>query len=354
MTNHGKLQRSVRVGLTVSLALACIASCSNGSPSRTGTTGVAGETGSTAGTNGAAGTAAGNAGVTGAAGVTGPAGSSGSGTAGTASGLAGNSGTAGAGGSTSNPDAAAGGSTGTPDASADISPPFDAAGRTLPTCAAPMPNPNMASGRASECDYLLQAIDFEDKYSYATTPDQVKLTDYGTALGLSQINNCGPYCYGKNLTVGIDIVGGGDVKATQGEILVEFPATGPGLPIANANGRLTLAWIMLEGPTAPPFKISAQLIYETSNGIIASTETKQMAYNNWLDFTHAEFKYNVAANTFSGPAVNVTAIGFRITSPANLPKGMEWHGVAYIDHLEIRDGSANNPTDAGQYPFGLQ
>jgi hypothetical protein len=348
--------RGMRAGLTLALTLATV-SCTN-APSRPGS----GEAGAGAGTNGAAGATTGQpgtAGGNGAAGDTGPAGTGGPGAAG-ATGLAGAgaAGTTGGGAGTTTADAAVdtAGSGAAGAGATDggiISPPFDAAGRTQPTCVTPKPNPNPAS-RSSECDYLLQSIDFESKYSYATTPADIKLTSFGTALGLSAINNCGPYCYGDALTVGVDIVGGGDVKATQGEIIVEFPATGPGLPIANAVGRASLGWMMLDGPTAPPFAITGQMIYETSNGIV-SAKGQTLAYNNWLDYTHAEFKYfNVGATTFSAPPVNVTGIGFRITSPANLPKGMEWHGVAYIDHLQIRDGAAgDNPNVAGGYPFGL-
>ena len=42
-----------------------------------------------------------------------------------------------------------------------------------------------------------------------------------------------------------------------------------------------------------------------------------------------------------------------MSGPANLPAGQEWHGVAYINHLQIRTGGADNPTDAGAYPYGL-
>ena len=50
-------------------------------------------------------------------------------------------------------------------------------------------------------------------------------------------------------------------------------------------------------------------------------------------------------------STNVTGIGFRITAKATA--GQEWHGVAYIDHAQIRGGGADNPTDAGPYPYGL-
>ena len=74
------------------------------------------------------------------------------------------------------------------------------------------------------------------------------------------------YCYGKNLTVGIDIVGGGSAAQLQGEIIVEFPTSGTGLPITAADAtRNGLAWITFDGPAAPPFEIDTQLVLETSS-----------------------------------------------------------------------------------------
>jgi hypothetical protein len=307
-----------------------------------------------------------SAGSSGSAGAT--SGSAGSGTAGagTAGASGGNQGAAGAtsasagaaGGSTGSAgaDASAGGLAGATvtDASTDsTSLPFDAAGRTPPTCKTPKPNPNSAANRAGECDYLLQSLDFDDMYSYPSPAGSITVTNYGEALGAFEINNCGPYCYSKALTVGIDIVGGGTTAQTQGEIIVHFPTTGAALPIATAIGRSSLGWIQLDGPTMPPFKITGQMVLETSGGIVTGKEVKQLAYNNWLAYTQAEFKYfPVQSDTFSGPPVNVTGIGFRISGPANLPKGMEWHGVAYIDHLQIRAGTPDNPQ--GTYPFGMQ
>ncbi len=212
----------------------------------------------------------------------------------------------------------------------------------------PMPSPN--ASRPSECDYLQQSLDFEDNFGFASP--SIKLTNFGTALGAFEIDECGPYCYKKNLTVNVDIVGGGAQAGQQGEVIVEFPAAGADLPITTAIGRGMYAWILLDGPTAPPFKINGQVILETPTGISVGTATKTLAYQNWLLWQQAEFKGTVAATTFTGSTDNVTGIGFRITSaPA---AGQEWHGVAYIDHLQLRvGGGADNPTDAGAYPYGL-
>jgi hypothetical protein len=238
--------------------------------------------------------------------------------------------------------------------------------RTPPTCAQPTPSPNGA--RESECDYLLQSLDFEDQYSYPSTPADIKTTSYGSAFGLTAINDCSPYCYGKNLTVGIDIVGGGAAAQMQGEVIVEFPKTGPGLPITVADmNRNSLAWITFAGAAKPPFEIDTQLVVETATAVIPSVESKaffkpggnlapfgpfnvtnNFSYNNGCEFKYFPF---TSANGFPSALANVTGIGFRITAKASA--GQEWHGVAYIDHLQIRGGGGNQPTGAGAYPFGL-
>jgi hypothetical protein len=236
---------------------------------------------------------------------------------------------------------------------------------TPPTCKVETPSPNGA--RANECDFLLQSIDFDDKYNYSTTPQQITVTTYGTAIGQTAINKCSPYCYGKNLTVGIDIVGGNDASL-KGEVIVEFPATGPNLPITAADStRNSLAWITFDGDAKPPFEIDTQLVIETTTGVVASVESKPFfkpggnknpfgpfsIVNDYSYGNGSEFKYfNVTtASGFPTAPQNVTGIGFRITAKAT--PGQEWHGVAYIDHLQIRGPGNNNPTDAGAYPFGL-
>ena len=163
-----------------------------------------------------------------------------------------------------------------------------------------------------------------------------------------------PYCYAKELTIGVDIVGGGDPTGLQGEVIVHFPATGPELPIATAIGRDSLAWIQLSGDTAPPFKIMAQLVVESSTaGIIPAKTMVQVGYNAWLNYQNAEVKYFgiSAGNPFATDPVNIVGMGFRIFAPANLPKGMEWHGLLIIDHMEIRKGGEDMPP--GTYPYGL-
>lgn len=303
-----------------------------GSSSIAGTTSIAGGS-----------AVAGSGGAAAASGASGSGGASGAGTAGSASGGA----SAGAGGATS-----LGGAPG--------------GTRTPPTCTTPTPSPNGA--RAGECDYIVQSLDFEDKYSYATAPGDIKITSYGNSLGQSAINNCSPYCYGKNLTVGIDIVGGGSAADQQGEIIVEFPQTGPGLPIAIADkSRASLAWITFDGKAKPTFEIDTQLVFETTTGIVPAVEVKKFfgtgqkvpfgPFNITNDYSYGngcEFKYFdvTTASGFPSMPTNITGIGFRITGKATA--GQEWHGVAYIDHLQIRNGAAGNaPQGAGAYPYGL-
>jgi hypothetical protein len=332
----------------LALGLGAAQGCTS-SPGRTGG-GTAGS--SSAGSSGSAGAASGSAGSGTAGAGEGSAGASGGnpGSAGATPGTAGATGSAGA-------DASAGGSAGATvtDAATDhTSPPFDAAGRTPPTCKTPVPSPIPAMKPTSECDFLLQSLDFEDMYNYNSP--QIEITNFGTALGAYEINKCMPYCYAKELTIGVDIVGGGDPTGLQGEVIVHFPATGPELPITTAVGRDSLAWIQLSGDTAPPFKIMAQLVVESSTaGIIPAKNMVQVGYNAWLNYQNAEVKYFGIGAAPGGPfatdPVNIVGMGFRIFAPANLPKGMEWHGLLIIDHMEIRKGGEDMP--AGTYPYGL-
>jgi hypothetical protein len=252
---------------------------------------------------------------------------------------------------------------------------IDAAGRTLPTCTKPTPPPNEGAGalsRPSECDVLLQALDFEDAYSYPSPPGSIKVTDFGNAFGLFEINNCSPYCYAKDLTVGVDIVGGGSQADLQGEIILEFPSSGPGLsdggpypiPVADKT-RSIYSWITFDGPAKPPFEIDTQLVVETATGIVPAVQTRpffkangQVPFgpfnvtNNYSYSNGSEFAYApiTGANGFPNGLVNVTGIGFRIVAKATA--GQSWHGVVYIDHVQLRGpGPQNPPGWPGAYPY---
>jgi hypothetical protein len=198
--------------------------------------------------------------------------------------------------------------------------------RTPPTCATPVPSPN---GPGSiTCDFLDQSIDFEADAGYPSPPGSIKITAFGSALGDFQINDCHPVCYTQNLTVGLDIVAGGDPKQLQGEVIAQFPA-----PLPMGNGRNSLGWIYIDGPNAPPFEINAQLVAETPAGVFAAAPMP-------VPFrVFKEFKYfPVGTGTFGAALTNITGMGFRIMAPANTPAGQEFHGVIYIDHLQIRLG----------------
>lgn len=345
----------VLLAATVTL-LGSVAACSSDSPSPApGSAGTAGSGGSTtAGSGGTTATGGSAAGTSGSStGGTGGSAAGGTGTSGSMNG-GGAGGTAGSGGS----GGAAGGSGGSGGTGG-------APSGTAPTCKKETPSPNGA--RPIECDYLLQSIDFEDSLSYPSPPTSIKVTNYGKAIGQTAVNKCSPFCYGKNLTVGIDIVGS-QPETLKGEVIAEFPATGPGLPITAADGnRNTLAWITFDGDAAPTFEITTQLVLQTSTGVVASVEQKPYfkpggnqnpfgPFSIQDDYSYkngAEFKYFAVNgnNGFPTAPQNVTGIGIRITAKATA--GQEWHGVAYIDHLQVRAPSPNNPTDAGDYPYGL-
>ena len=356
MTRGRQMLVVATLGTSCLWAAASCSSDNSGGGNSAGSTGVSGSAG--AATAGAAGSATAGATATagmGAGGASAGAPSAGGGSGGASAGAAGTGGSAAGAGGTSG---AAGGTV------------IGVGGgmHTPPTCAKPTPSPNYTPSpiRGGECDYLLQSLDF-DSMGYTTTPDMIKLTSFGQAFGLSAINNCSPYCYQKNLTVGIDIVGGAQAT-TQGEIIVEFPATGGGLPITAADmNRNSLAWITFDGAAQPTFEIDTQLIIETQGGVVVpAVENKPFfkpggnknpfgPFNTAADFSYnngSEFKYFNAATASGFPPPspqNVTGMGFRIVAKAIA--GQEWHGVAYIDHLQIRAGSPANPP--GTYPYGL-
>ncbi|HXK17046.1 MAG TPA: hypothetical protein VNG33_04560 [Polyangiaceae bacterium] len=333
--------------------------------SSAGATSVAGSSGSPFMTAGASGSGAGGT-VTGAAGTAATAGSA-SGVAGAGgtgvAGASGASGAAGSSGSGGTPTAGAGGASGTGGSGGVVGTGGFPNG-TPATCAKATPSPNGA--RPVECDYLLQSLDFEDMYSYASPAASIKITTYGKAFGQTAINNCSPICYAKNLTVGVDIVGGNDAT-TKGEVIAEYPATGGGLPITAADAnRNILAWITFDGAAKPAFEIDTQLVLETATGVVPAVENKAFfktggnlnpfgPFSIANDFSYgngSEFKYfsAIGGNGFPTMPANVTGIGFRITAKATA--GQEWHGVVYIDHLQVRAPTPNNPQ--GQYPYGLQ
>lgn len=338
-------------GTAVATTGSASGAAASGTSSGAATTGVVATAGSSAGA--ATGTASGD-------------GTSGTAASGISSGTLATSGSSGASTGSSQP---------TDDGGAAM---IDAGGRTLPTCAKPTPPPNEVGGaqgsRPIECDVLLQALDFEDAYSYPSPPGSIKVTTFGNAIGLYEINNCSPYCYAKDLTVGVDIVGGGSQTDLQGEIILEFPSSGPGLadggaypiPVADKS-RSIYSWITFDGPAKPEFEIDTQLVVETATGIVPAVQTRQFfkpnttgqnpfgpfnVANNYSYSNGSEFAYApiTTAAGFPNGLVNVTGIGFRIVAKATA--GQSWHGVLYIDHVQLRGPGPQNPDGwpAG-YPY---
>jgi hypothetical protein len=349
MTSRGYLWAGAALGAVCIVGIAACSSDTGGGTlpqggtggSASGGSGGTGLGGSSAGTFTGAGTGGSGVAGTGGSGIT--AGTGGGAVGGGGSGSGGAGGSGGSGGAQGGTGGSGGAPSGTP-----------------PTCKTETPSPNGA--KPIECDYLLQSIDFEDMHSYASPPASIKVTTFGSAFGQFAINKCSPYCYAKNLTVGVDIVGGADAT-TKGEIIAEFPATGNGLPITMADAnRNILAWITFDGEKKPDFEIDTQLVLETATGVVPSVEVKQYfkpggnaPFGPFSDQSYqqgSEFKYfsAVGNNGFPTAPANVTGIGFRIVAKATA--GQSWHGVAYIDHLQVRAPSPNNPQ--GNYPFGLQ
>jgi hypothetical protein len=382
MIRHGYFAPRLLAASAVALSVWAAASCSSGT---SGTQQAPGGTGASSGTSatsgsGGSGVSSGGGGTTSGtttSGVASGGATSGAGNTsgtivsgtGTASGGAGTTTSSGSGSTSGSTGATSGsGSTGTSAAGGNDAGPVDDGaaamggdGGTPATCAKATPSPNAA--RASECDYLLQSLDFEEAYGY--TAPAIKTTALGSAFGQWAINNCSPYCYSKNLTVGIDI-DGSNPTSLKGEIIVELPATGAALPIAVADmTRNALAWITFDGAAKPTFEIDTQFVVETTTGVVAAVETKPFfkangnlqpfgpfnVTNNYSYGNGCEFKYfPFTSNTgFPTGLMNVTGMGFRIVAQATA--GQSWHGVAYIDHLQIRAPTPDNPP--GTYPFGL-
>jgi hypothetical protein len=197
----------------------------------------------------------------------------------------------------------------------------------------------------NECDVENQAIDFDVAAGYAptlyngkmykagydpaTTP--VTISAAGKAFSGSEVQMCHPYCYQGNLTIGVDFVPGSDA-GLLGEIFFDFPASGIGLPIANAAGRASLGWIYLDGPALPAgAKVTAQMeLKSTDKGLLVAKEIKMVPLKTWV-----EFRYFPIDSTFDKASLtNITTIGFKLTMAT--AGAAEWHGVIYADHFQLR------------------
>jgi hypothetical protein len=275
---------------------------SGGGAAQAGSAGQIGGSGGSAG--GVAGTTSGGAGAT-------------SGGAAAGGGAAGSAGSAGAGGSAGS----AGG------------------GGKVPACMTPdvADGVDRAANNYIECDVEEQAIDFdvmaaygqdrEPGYDPSTTP--VSFTDYGTAFSGSAVQECHPYCYKGNLTLGLDLLAGAE-SSLRGEVLFAFPNTVA--PIANASGRLSLGWIYVDGPALPAgTKLTVQMVLKNDKGVALGNGPIDATVKKWI-----EFKYFPIQNGFqAADLMNVTHIGFRATLTP-LAAAQDWHGVIYADHFQLR------------------
>jgi hypothetical protein len=210
-----------------------------------------------------------------------------------------------------------------------------------PTCLTPDPMQgiNRANAEYIECDFEDQSIDFTTAADYALqTPARnpgydpaettVSYTEFGTAFTGHAVQQCHPFCYSSNLTIGVTF-DSTDANSVRGEVLFDFPPTVA--PIANAVGRDSLAWLFLDGPALPDgVTLEAHLVLEsTDNGIRVANQAQELTVGQWVEPKYFPIEQGFAA----GQLTNITAIGFRITASAPL----DWTGVIYADHFQLRD-----------------
>lgn len=299
-----------------------------GTTSAAGTAGSAGAAGAATGSSGASGAGAGGA----AAGSAGTGGSAGVGDAGGAAGggaSSGGAGGGGAGGAAGDSGAGGGGAGGT-------------ANNVVPTCITEdvQFGVDMAKNNYIECDFEGQSIDFDvaANYTECTQCQQtgydpamtaISFTDFGTAFTGSAVQECHPYCFRSNATIGVNLVAGAEASL-RAEVLFAFPATLA--PIAEGFSRDSLGWIYLDGPALPGgASLTATMVLQSAdNGILTANGTMDLPVGQWK-----EFKYFPIQNGFNmADLTNITAIGFRIEAPANL--AADWQGVIYADHFQLR------------------
>ena len=267
--------------------------------------GGAGSAGASTPTAGAATAGAPNAGTSG----SGIAGSPAAGTGGAAAGAAGaagspgSSGAAGAGGTAAG--AGAGGGNG-----------------VTPQCLTPNVQFGVdnATNKYIECDVEKQSIEFDKPEDFTTGKGPgydpalttASFTDYGSAFTGSAVQQCHPYCWKGNLTVGINFTPGSDAS-TRGEVLLAFPPT---VVIADANGRNSLGWIWVDGPNLPAgATLNAQMVLKSSSKglLVANDGPKKVTLKTWV-----EFKYFAIGQGFNAADLkDITHIGFRLTLTPN-------------------------------------
>ena len=209
-----------------------------------------------------------------------------------------------------------------------------------PTCItnAVMEGVDRSDNNYIECDVEDQAIDFDvaaaykppRKPGYDPATTAVTFTDFGTALTGSAVQECHPYCYRGNLTIGLDLIAGAE-KSLQGEVLFAFPPSVA--PIADPKGRASLGWVYVDGPPLPAgTTLTLTMVLKSMDkGVVIAKDNKTMAYKKWAEFRYFPIDQGFAA----GDLVNITHIGFRVTlTPA--ASAQDWHGVIYADHFQLR------------------
>lgn len=195
---------------------------------------------------------------------------------------------------------------------------------------------NRAMNNYIECDVEEQGVDFDVMAAYpaprkpgydpSTTP--ASFTDFGSALTGAAAQECHPYCFKGNLTVGVDFVAGAETSL-KGEVLFAFPPTVA--PIVAPAGRNSLGWIYLDGPALPAgAKITAQMVLKSADkGILVANNSLDVTAKKWFEFKYFPIQqgYNQA------DLVNITHIGFRLTMSGT---AANWSGVIYADHFQLR------------------
>jgi len=331
------------LGFTALAALAVAACSSTDAPSQPGLP-IAGSGGSAAGTAGSTsglgggGSATGGSGAGGtvSGGTSGASGSAGTfatggsgGTTGGASGTGGAGGTGGSGGASGSGGAggSAGGSAGGGTGKVPMCLTNDVTGGV-----------NRSDNQYIECDVEAQAIDFDVAAAYkaprmpgydpSTTP--VTFTDYGTAFTGSAVQECHPYCYRGNLTIGLDLIAGAETSL-RGEVLFGFPPTVA--PIVDPKGRASLGWVFVDGPALPAgTTLSLTMVLKSMDkGVVLATMPKTAALKTWIEFRYFPIDSGFAA----ADLVNITHIGFRIALTP-VAAAADWHGVVYADHFQLR------------------
>ena len=149
-----------------------------------------------------------------------------------------------------------------------------------------------------------------------------------SALTGSAVQECHPYCYKGNLTIGLDLVPGADTSL-RGEILFAFPPTVA--PIVAPSGRASLGWIWVDGPALPAgATLTAQMVLKSNDkGVVVAKDSLSLTPQKWFEFRY----FPIDQGFDKADLVNVTHIGFRVTLSGTTAG---YQGVIYADHFQLR------------------